>query len=186
MSPGLRTGSYRPGVRSMPKSASVVPRPPGPRAAGPHPDSDRGTPTGATLTLRRSGPRVYRTARREGSRRHVSPTGEVGRLFRSNRFEVVWVYKRGEAVDPNWFSQSTTDVIAVVRGRLRVEFANARWRPRILKVGDVLVLPPRTKCRAYRWPRTARGATVFLAAYAVPGSEERVPRPLREPPRSST
>lgn len=75
------------------------------------------------------------------------------------------MYKRGEDVDPNWFSMTSVDILAVVRGRLRVEFADRRSRPRILGVGDVLVLPPRTKCRAYRWPRGARGPTIFIAVY---------------------
>ena len=111
-------------------------------------------------------PRILRTYRREGTARHRSPTGEVGRIFRGAEFEVVWVNKRREAIDRRWFSLGVTDVLVVVRGRLRVEFEDRRWRPRVLGVGDVLVLPPRTKCRAYRWPRGAGTPTIFLAVYA--------------------
>ncbi len=129
-------------------------------------------------------PRTYRTLRHEGSVRHASATGEVGQLVRTAGFEVVWVYKRGEVIDPNWFSLPTVDVLAVVRGRLRVEFADQREPPRILGVGDVLVLPPRTRCRAYRWPRSARTATVFLAIYPI--RRRRVTLPgHREPERES-
>ena len=112
-------------------------------------------------------PRIYRTLRREGLNRRRSVTGEVGQLLITAGLEVVWVYKRREVIDPNWFSLPTVDVLAVVRGRLRVEFADRREPPRILGAGDVLVLPPRTRCRAYRWPRSARTATVFLAIYPV-------------------
>ena len=110
-------------------------------------------------------PVVLRTYRREGGPRHRSATGEVGEILSASRIEVVWVRKHREAVDPHWFSLPTVDVLIIVRGRLRVEFADSRWKPRVLGVGDVLVLPPRTKCRAYRWPRSSRGPTIFVAAY---------------------
>ncbi len=112
-------------------------------------------------------PKVLRSLRREGSGRRTSATGEVGRVFRGAGFEVVWVYKRGEKIDSNWFSLRVVDLLAVVRGRLRVEFADRHTRSRILGVGDVLVLPPQTRCRAYRWPRDSRGPTVFLAIYPI-------------------
>lgn len=31
--------------------------------------------------------------------------------------------------------------------------------------GDMLILPAQTACRAYRWPREAEQATIFLAIY---------------------
>jgi hypothetical protein len=75
----------------------------------------------------------------------------------------------GEAIDPDWFESQRVDLLIVVAGRLRVDFERWREPSRVLGVGDVLVLPPRTKCRAYRWPRTSRRATVFLAVYPVGG-----------------
>jgi len=123
-----------------------------------------------------AGARVFRTARREGFDRHRSPTGEVGRIHRGSGFEVVWVYKQGEAVDRAWFSMRSVDVLIVVRGRLRVEYADPRTPLRTLGVGDVLVLAPRTKCRAYRWPRSARGPTIFVAIYPRRSSSSSRPR----------
>jgi hypothetical protein len=48
---------------------------------------------------------------------------------------------------------------------LRVDFADRPTDQLTLRPGQALVLPPGTKSRAYRWPRDAVGATVFLAAY---------------------
>ena len=112
-------------------------------------------------------PKVIRSLRKEGQRLRHRPTGDVATVHRDPAFEVVWVRKQGESIDPHWFTSPNVDVLTVVQGRLRVEFADARDRPRILSVGDILVLPPKAKCRAYRWPRNARGPTVFVAAYPV-------------------
>ena len=112
------------------------------------------------------GPRFVRVFRQEGTARRTSPTGSVGRVFRGSGFEVVWVRKKGEEIDDRWFSQSGVDVLAVLTGRLKVEFPGTT-RTRVLGPGDVMVLPPRARCRAYRWPRSSRRATIFLAIYPV-------------------
>lgn len=110
---------------------------------------------------------MVRTLKREGSRVRTSPTGEVGTIYRGSGFEAVWVRKQYEVIDQNWFESPRVDLLMVVKGRLRVEFPGGNELPRILEVGDVIVLPPRTKCRAYRWPRTSRRGTVFIAVYPV-------------------
>ena len=112
----------------------------------------------------RNRPLVLRTLKREGTRVREGPTGEVGTIYRGQGLEVVWVRKEGEMIDPHWFMSRRVDVLMVVQGRLRVEFSKRHSPTAILGVGDVLVLPPGTKCRAYRWPRSSRRATVFLAA----------------------
>jgi len=89
----------------------------------------------------------------------------VGTVFSGEGIEVVWVRKAGERIDPEWFVPESVDLLTVLRGRLRVEFKDRRWRTRVLEPGDVLVLPRSTACRAYRWPRTSRAPTVFLATY---------------------
>lgn len=94
-----------------------------------------------------------------------SPFGAVGHLFSGSGIEVVWVSKRAEEIDPDWFIYEQTDVIVVLQGQLKVEFEAAAYEDRVLDPGDALVLPPGCRCRAYRWPRTAENATVFLAAY---------------------
>lgn len=57
-------------------------------------------------------------------------------------------------------------MLFVVQGQLRVEFADERLDDVLMAAGDLLVLPPAVRCRAYRWPRDAAQATVFLAAYS--------------------
>jgi uncharacterized protein YjlB len=79
--------------------------------------------------------------------------------------ELVWLSKQDELVDSGWFSQAVPDLIIVMQGQHRVEFEAAEVEDRILQPGDVLVLPAGMKCRAYRWPRDVRQATVFVAAY---------------------
>jgi hypothetical protein len=53
----------------------------------------------------------------------------------------------------------------VVQGQLKFEFESPGQPDRVLSAGEVLVLPAGARCRAYRWPRDAREATVFVAAY---------------------
>ncbi|HTZ28734.1 MAG TPA: hypothetical protein VMC83_32340 [Streptosporangiaceae bacterium] len=77
--------------------------------------------------------------------------------------------KQDEDIDPGWFSQLDTDVLCVVAGQLRVEFKAEPSTTLTLRQGDVLVLPPDTACRAYRWPRDSEQAAVFLAVTARPG-----------------
>lgn len=122
-------------------------------------------------------PRVIRTLKKDGSGLRTGPTGEVGTVYHGSGFEVVWVRKQREALDPNWFESPRVDLLVVVQGRLRVEFLEKRQRSQVLGVGDVLVLPARAKCRAYRWPRRSRRATVFLAVYPDgSGRSSSVPR----------
>ena len=78
---------------------------------------------------------------------------------------MVWVSKLAEPIDQNWFASDEVDLILVLQGQLKVEFESPSQPDRVLSVGDVLVLPARERCRAYRWPRDAREATIFVAAY---------------------
>jgi hypothetical protein len=110
-------------------------------------------------------PRVFRTASRDAIDIRRTPTGDVGLLYSGEGIEAVWVSKGAERIDRGWFQYPRIDVIAVLKGRLKVEFRGKTALPRVLRPGDVLVLPPRTACRAYRWPRNAARPTVFLAVY---------------------
>ena len=99
-----------------------------------------------------------------------TPFGRVGTLFESAGvegagLEVVWVSKSAEEIDPGWFSYDHADMMLVVQGQLKVEFKDHPHNDCVLRPGDCLVLPPRTQCRAYRWPRDCAEATVFVAAY---------------------
>ena len=96
-----------------------------------------------------------------------SPFGSVGKVFSGDGIEAVWVKKENEAIDPGWFSQPVVDLIFVVQGKLRVEFELPDLPPRVLEPGDLLVLPPNTRCRAYSWPRDSGEASLFLAIYPM-------------------
>ena len=50
-------------------------------------------------------------------------------------------------IDPRWLSAPTVDVLVVVSGALRVEIEKRNHRARVLRQGDVLILPPGTRCR---------------------------------------
>jgi mannose-6-phosphate isomerase-like protein (cupin superfamily) len=115
-------------------------------------------------------PEVFNVLRGEAHEVAASPYGSVGSLAAAEGIEVVWVSKDDEEVDPGWFSQDRVDVILVVQGQLRFEFADARLATRVLNVGDCLILPAGTRCRAYRWPRDRHEATVFVAMYPSAGA----------------
>lgn len=113
--------------------------------------------------------RVLSVLRAEASHVRSSPFGTVGTVFSSPDMEVVWVSKLGEPVDDGWFSSHEDDVIIVVQGQLKFEFEDSGEAERVLGPGDVLTLPAETRCRAYRWPRDAPEATIFVAAYPAVG-----------------
>jgi hypothetical protein len=147
-------------------------RPPqiGPRVAGL--SSAGGTPCTVNQPCTVSQPPLlcYERLRAKRQRCELHLDGSVGTILDNDCTEVVWVCKRDEDVDPDWFSQRDTDVMCVVAGQLRDEFKAEQSTPVTLWPGDVLVLPPDTACRAYRWPRDSSQAAVFLAATARSGA----------------
>ncbi len=110
-------------------------------------------------------PQIFDVLRGGAAELRPGPFGDVGTMFSGHGIEVVWVSKVGESVDENWFWSHEEDVILVVQGQLKVEFESPDQPDRVLGVGEALVLPPRMRCRAYRWPRDASQATIFVAAY---------------------
>ncbi|HET7089860.1 MAG TPA: hypothetical protein VFL17_14580 [Anaerolineae bacterium] len=112
-------------------------------------------------------PQVFRILCGDAVETRHTPYGSVGTVFSGEGIEAVWVSKQDEAIEPGWFSQSTVDLILVVQGQLHVEFERPDLAPRVLEPGNLLVLPANTRCRAYRWPRDRKEATVFLAVYPV-------------------
>jgi hypothetical protein len=113
------------------------------------------------------GPRVFHLLQGEALDIHHSPTGRVGRVFCGEGLEAVWVAKQQEVIDEAWFSQPTVDLLIILQGQLRVEFEQESQISMVLDPGDLLVLPPHTRCRAYRWPRDQQEAAIFLAIYPV-------------------
>jgi hypothetical protein len=110
-------------------------------------------------------PKIYDVLRGDALEVRKTAYGSVGTVFAGRALEVVWVAKQDEEIEPGWFSQSTHDVLLVVQGQLRIEFADQPTKPITLRPGQLMVLPPGASCRAYRWPRDAAEATVFVAAY---------------------
>ena len=86
-------------------------------------------------------------------------------MFSGAGIEIVWVSKQDERIDPDWFVSDGPDVLIVLQGSLKVEFESSDEEDLLLSVGGSLVLPAGCRCRAFRWPRDSREATVFLAAY---------------------
>jgi uncharacterized protein YjlB len=110
-------------------------------------------------------PRVLNILSGEATGTRATAFGEVGTIFRGQEIECVWVRKGDEQIDPGWFESDRVDLMLVVQGALKVEFEAEDYADRILRVGDVLVLPAGVRCRAYRWPRNAPDASIFVAAY---------------------
>jgi nitroimidazol reductase NimA-like FMN-containing flavoprotein (pyridoxamine 5'-phosphate oxidase superfamily) len=108
---------------------------------------------------------VFNVLRGEANHVRSTPFGDVGTVFSGRSMELVWVSKQGEPVDDSWFRMKAVDLITVVQGQLKFEFESPDHDDRVLGAGDVLVLPPKARCRAYRWPRDASQATIFVAAY---------------------
>jgi len=113
----------------------------------------------------RDEPRVFDVLAGEGEQVRDTPYGMVGLLYSGAEIRAEWVSKRGEPVDPEWFSQDTVDLLCVVDGQLRVEFEYKDTPPTTMRRGQVLILPPGVRCRAYSWPRDTSAGAVFVAVY---------------------
>lgn len=111
------------------------------------------------------GAQVFNVLRGQARQVRTTPFGDVGTVFSGQAIEMVWVRKLAEPIDQGWFASDEVDLMLVVQGQLKVEFESPSQPDRVLSVGDVLILPARERCRAYRWPRDAREATIFVAAY---------------------
>ena len=120
------------------------------------------------MTGGESAPRILNVLRGEAEEVRATPFGQVGTIYSGSGIELVWVSKQAEPIDEGWFSSAEVDLLLVIQGQLKVEFEPAELPDRILGAGEVLVLPAGLRCRAYRWPRETRDATVFIAAYPVP------------------
>lgn len=108
---------------------------------------------------------VFNILRGEARQVRSTPFGDVGTVFSGQGIELVWVSKQDEPIDEDWLSADTVDLILVLQGQLKFEFEAPDLPDRVLSAGEVLVLGAGERCRAYRWPRDAMDATVFVAAY---------------------
>jgi uncharacterized protein len=108
---------------------------------------------------------VFNVLKGEANHVRSTPFGDVGTVFSGRSMEFVWVSKQGERVDDGWFQMKAVDLIMVLQGQLKFEFESPDHDDRILGAGELLVLPTAARCRAYRWPRDASQATIFVAAY---------------------
>jgi uncharacterized protein len=117
--------------------------------------------------------RVFNILRGEANHVRSTPFGDVGTVFSGRGMELVWVSKQGDPVDDSWFRMKAVDLIMVLQGQLKFEFDSPDHDDRVLGAGELLVLPPEARCRAYRWPRDAIQATIFVAAYPALDLAER-------------
>jgi hypothetical protein len=108
---------------------------------------------GIVVDTSQHNPRVFDVLAGEAETKRETPYGSVGVLHSGSGVRAEWVSKRAEEIDPDWFSQNVVDLICVVAGTLRVEFERGDIPTRTLEVGQVLILPPGVRCRAYSWPR---------------------------------
>lgn len=120
-------------------------------------------------TTGQHGLRQFNVLNGEAAQVRMTPYGSVGTMVDDHGVEVVWVVKQDEEIDREWYSQEQLDVLYVVRGSLRIEFADDPSATRTLGQGDLLTVPPGIRCRAYRWPRDANTPTIFLAV--TPGKD---------------
>ena len=110
--------------------------------------------------------KIQRPVDQEDLETRSVPFGDVGTLFSGDGIECVWVRKLDEEIGPDWFQADVADLIVVLQGRLNVEFESDSHDDRVVGPGNVLVLPAKFNVRAYRWPRDASEATIFVATYA--------------------
>lgn len=114
-------------------------------------------------------PRIVNLLQGDADETWSTAYGTTGRVFRGGGIEAVWVSKEREEIDSSWFSQRTVDLLVVLQGKLRLEFDTDDVDHATLEPGQMLILPANAKCRAYRWPRHADEATIFLAVYPMDG-----------------
>jgi len=110
-------------------------------------------------------PEVFNVSPGQAREVWSTPFGDMGTVVSGQGIEMAWVGTLAEPIDQNWFSSDRVDLILVVQGQLKFEFESPGQSDRVLSAGEVLVLPAGQRCRAYRWPRDRREATVFVAAY---------------------
>ena len=60
--------------------------------------------------------RLFNVLRGEADRTTATGFGDVGTLFSGSGIELVWVSKRGEPVDEDWFRSDQVDLMLVVQG----------------------------------------------------------------------
>jgi len=94
-----------------------------------------------------------------------TPYGSVWEVVSAPAVEAAVVIKDGEEIDPGWFSQEVVDLVLLLRGHLRVEFDGDAPPPLAMRPGQLLVIEPGMRCRAYRRPRSSPRPAVFLAIH---------------------
>lgn len=108
---------------------------------------------------------VVDVAAREGSSVEASPFGSVGVVHAGPDLEAWWIWKDGEDVEPTPAVMDREDLLCVIEGSLRLESAG---ESRVVRQGEVVVIPAGTPFRGCRWPRD--GAPCLFLAVAPSGS----------------
>jgi mannose-6-phosphate isomerase-like protein (cupin superfamily) len=89
-----------------------------------------------------------------------SPYGAVGVVHSGADLEAWWVSKDDEEVEPTLAVMDRDDLLYVIEGSLRLELQGHEGR--VLRAGQLFVIPAGTPFRGYRWPRDGEPC-LFLA-----------------------
>ena len=101
----------------------------------------------------------------EGITHHETPYGRVAVVASQPEFEVAWIYKEDEPVDPSLSTMEVDDVIVVLQGGLKLELRGEEPHDIVLGPGDVFTIPAGVPFRGYRYPREQTQPTIFLGIY---------------------
>jgi mannose-6-phosphate isomerase-like protein (cupin superfamily) len=102
---------------------------------------------------------VVDVAAREASSVEDSPFGSVGGVHAGPDLEAWWIWKDDEDVEPTLAVMDREDLLCVIEGSLRLELDG---ESRVIRQGEVVVIPAGMPFRGYRWPRNG-GPCLFLA-----------------------
>jgi mannose-6-phosphate isomerase-like protein (cupin superfamily) len=105
----------------------------------------------------------------EGLAWRETPYGRGAMVASQPGFEIVWIYKDQEPVDPSLITMEVDDVIVILQGGLKLELRAEDPQDVILGPGDAFTIPAGIPFRGYRYPRDQIEPTVFIAVYGKRG-----------------
>jgi mannose-6-phosphate isomerase-like protein (cupin superfamily) len=104
---------------------------------------------------------------RNASAVEASRFGSVGVVHSGEDLEAWWIWKDEEDLEPTFAVMDRDDLLFVIRGSLRLELESRESR--VVRAGEVFVIPAGTPFRGYRWPRD--GEPCLFLAVAPAGSK---------------
>ena len=105
----------------------------------------------------------------EGLTWRETPYGRVAIVASHPGFEVAWIYKEQEPVDPSLSTMDVDDLIVVLQGGLKLELRANDPQDVVLDPGGAFTIPAGVPFRGYRYPRDQAEPTIFIAIYGCQG-----------------